>query len=384
MIKTVRRTTALSLACAASCAMAQVPPDRWPPSPPGSTNVQVYGMVDSGVEYLSNTNAAGDSVVRVPTLSGTFPSNIGFRGGEDLGGGLKALFNLELGYSVDTGVLQNGGRTFGRSAWVGLQGRYGTLMLGRMINMTYIANLRSNVLGPSIHSYPNLDNYLPNARSDNTIGYIGKFDKLTVGATFSTGRDATAVVAGPASTACPGELGADKKACRQVTAMLAYDTPKYGMAMSWDVLNGGPNAGFGLTRSDYDDRRAGINGYFMVDKLKTVPGDNAPVDSWDLIFNANKISKPKQCGVPLRDPPSATLPLAPPPLSPDPSPQQPDDDASTDLRRCGAQGAGQGPRGSLCGRPGLCLGLAQRPQRDSVASRGTHSHLAAENGSSGG
>lgn len=268
MIKTVRHTAALLLACAASCAMAQVPPDRWPPSPPNSGNVQLYGLVDTGVEYLSNTNAAGDSVVRVPTLAGTFPSNIGFRGSEDLGGGLKALFNLELGYSVDTGVLQNGGRTFGRSAWVGLQGRHGTLMLGRMINMTYIANLRSNVLGPSIHSYPNLDTYLPNARSDNTIGYIGKFDRLTVGATFSTGRDATTVVAGPASTACPGELGADRKACRQVTAMLAYDTPKYGMALSWDVLNGGPNAGFGLTRSDYDDRRAGINGYFMVDKLK--------------------------------------------------------------------------------------------------------------------
>jgi predicted porin len=248
--------------------MAQVPPDRWPAAATGAGNVQVYGLVDSGVEYLTNTNAAGDSVVRVPTLSGSLPSNIGFRGAEDLGGGLKALFSLEMGYAVDTGTLQNGGRLFGRSAWVGLQGRYGTLMLGRMINMTYIANLRSNVLGPSIHSYPNLDTYLPNARSDNTIGYIGKFSNLTVGATYSTGRDATSVVAGPASTACPGELGADSKACRQVTAMMAWDTPKYGMAMSWDVLNGGPNAGFGLTRSDYDDRRAGINGYVMVDKIK--------------------------------------------------------------------------------------------------------------------
>lgn len=268
MIKALRCAAAVSLACTTHAAMAQVPPDRWPASPPNTSNVQIYGLVDSGVEYLTNVNAAGDSLVRVPTLAGSFPSNIGFRGTEELGGGLKALFNLEMGYSVDTGVSQNGGRLFGRSAWVGLQGRYGTLMLGRMINMTYIANLRSNVLGPSIHSYPNLDTYLPNARSDNTIGYIGKFSNVTVGATFSTGRDATSVVAGPASTACPGELGADKQACRQVTAMLAYDTPKYGMAVSWDVLNGGPNAGFGLTRSDYDDRRAGINGYFMVDKLK--------------------------------------------------------------------------------------------------------------------
>jgi predicted porin len=268
MKKLLIRTAAISLACIANAAMAQVPPDRWPAAPAPASNVIVYGLADSGIEYLTNTNAARQSLVRMPTLAGSFPSNIGFRGSEDLGGGLKALYNLELGYSVDTGQLQNGGRIFGRSAWVGLQGDFGTLMLGRMINMTYIANLRSNVLGPSIHSYPNLDTYLPNARSDNTIGYLGKFSNVTVGATFTTGRDATTVVAGPASTNCAGELAADKKACRQVTAMLAYDTPKYGMAASYDVLNGGPGAGFGLTRSDFDDRRIGVNGYVMVDKLK--------------------------------------------------------------------------------------------------------------------
>ncbi|MES2756733.1 MAG: porin [Pseudomonadota bacterium] len=268
MKKIVGRTAAISLACFATSAMAQMPPDRWPAATTGASNVTIYGLADSGVEYLTNVNAAGASLTRMPTLAGSFPSNIGFRGSEDLGNGLKALYNLEMGYSVDGGVLQNGGRLFGRSAWVGLQGNFGTLMLGRMINMTYIANLRSNVMGPSIHSYPNLDGYLPNARSDNTIGYLGKFSNVTVGATFSTGRDATSVVAGPGSTACGGELATDSKACRQVTAMLAYDTPKYGMAASYDVLNGGPNAGFGLNRSDYDDRRVGINGYVVVDKLR--------------------------------------------------------------------------------------------------------------------
>jgi predicted porin len=267
-MKTIlRRTAAISLACFANSAMAQMPPDRWPAAPAAS-NVTIYGLADSGIEYLTNTNAAGKSLVRMPTLAGSFPSNIGFRGSEDLGNGLRAVYNLEMGYSVDGGQSQNGGRLFGRSAWVGLQGNFGTLMLGRMINMTYIANLRSNVLGPSIHSYPNLDGYLPNARSDNTVGYLGKFANVTVGATYSTGRDATTVVAGPGSTACGGELAADKQACRQVTAMLGYDTPKYGMAVSYDVLNGGPNAGFGLNRSDYDDRRIGVNGYVMVDKLR--------------------------------------------------------------------------------------------------------------------
>jgi predicted porin len=272
MNKLLGRTAAISLACIANSAMAQLPPDRWPAAPAGASNVTIYGLADSGIEHLTNVNAAGQSLTRMPTLAGSFPSAIGFRGTEDLGGGLKAIYNLEMGYSVDGGQLQNGGRLFGRSAWVGLQGNFGTLMLGRMINMTYIANLRSNVLGPSIHSYPNLDGYLPNARSDNTIGYLGKFANVTLGATFSTGRDATTVVAGPASTNCGGELAADKQACRQVTAMLAYDTPQYGMAASYDVLNGGPNAGFGLTRSDYDDRRVGVNGYFMVDKLKIAGG----------------------------------------------------------------------------------------------------------------
>jgi predicted porin len=243
MNKLLGRTAAISLACIANSAMAQLPPDRWPAAPAGASNVTIYGLADSGIEHLTNVNAAGQSLTRMPTLAGSFPSAIGFRGTEDLGGGLKAIYNLEMGYSVDGGQLQNGGRLFGRSAWVGLQGNFGTLMLGRMINMTYIANLRSNVLGPSIHSYPNLDGYLPNARSDNTIGYLGKFANVTLGATF-----------------------------RQVTAMLAYDTPQYGMAASYDVLNGGPNAGFGLTRSDYDDRRVGVNGYFMVDKLKIAGG----------------------------------------------------------------------------------------------------------------
>jgi predicted porin len=287
MMKFTRLGAALPLLGLAQFANAQVPPDRWP-ALPATPTVAVYGMVDSGVEYLTNTNSAGASLTRVPTLAASFPSNIGFRGAEDLGHGLKALVNLEMGFAVDTGAVQNGGRLFGRAAWVGLQGDFGTLMFGRMINMTYIAGLRSNVLGPSIHSYPNLDSYLPNARSDNTIGYLGKFSGLTVGATYSTGRDATTVVAGPASTNCAGENANDSKACRQVTAMLAYDAKQFGVAASYDVLNGAPGAGFGMVRSDYDDRRVGLNGYVQFAGFKVAGGVirrdvHAAIDSESLL-----------------------------------------------------------------------------------------------------
>lgn len=273
MKKIMCGTAAAVVTCLSGTASAQVPPDRWSPATLSSTSVQLYGTVDTGVEYLSNANAAGGSLLRMPTLSGTLPSNIGFRGAEDLGGGLRALFNLESGFAVDSGTLQQGARQFGRAAWVGLQGTYGTLMFGRMTNMTYIAGLRSNVLGPSIHTATNLDSYLPNARSDNAIGYLGKFGEFTVGATYSLGRDASGVSAGPSATNCPGELANNSRACRQYTAMLSYDTKRFGVAASFDRLYGGTAAtGGGLTNPDFKDERSGANGYFFIDSLKVGGG----------------------------------------------------------------------------------------------------------------
>lgn len=228
----------------------------------------IYGIVDTGVEYVTNTNAAGKSVVKMPSLTGSFPSRIGFKGTEDLGGDLKAFFVLETGFAPDTGVQGQGGRLFGRQANVGLKNSYGALTLGRQVNMTYLSGLKADVMGPNIHSIGSLDGYLPNARSDNAIGYLGKFSDFTVGATYSFGRDATTVAAGPAATVCPGEVAGNAKACRQVTALLAYDTKSFGIASAYDILYGGPGASGGLTSSDFNDQRISLNGYALFDKTK--------------------------------------------------------------------------------------------------------------------
>src|SRR5450830_1113253 len=60
------------------------------------SNVTVYGIVDASVRYSTNENAAGGSKLQEAggPLSG---SRIGFKGTEDLGGGLSALFSLESG-----------------------------------------------------------------------------------------------------------------------------------------------------------------------------------------------------------------------------------------------------------------------------------------------
>ena len=240
-------------------------------APMAQSSVTVYGIVDSGLVYTTNINAAGDSITKMPSLTSSFPSRLGFRGVEDLGGGLQAVFVLENGFGVDTGAQGQGGRLFGRQANVGLKGAFGTITLGRPVNMTYIAPIKADVLGPNLFAIGSIDGYLPNARSDNAIGYLGVFSGVTVGATYSTGRDASAA-GGPAATNCAGEVAGNAKACRQVTGMLAYDTKAFGVSASYDVLYGNAGAAGGLTSSDNTDKRATLNGYAMVGPTKIGAG----------------------------------------------------------------------------------------------------------------
>jgi len=116
-------------------------------------NVTIYGIMGLAVEHLTNVNANGDSLKRMPNLTGTLPSRIGFRGSEDLGGGWRALFNLEHGIAADSGGLNNGGRMWGRAAYVGVAGPFGRFTLGRQTTMTVLA-VSSHVMGPALTRSP--------------------------------------------------------------------------------------------------------------------------------------------------------------------------------------------------------------------------------------
>ena len=257
------------------------------------SSVTLYGVLDTSVAYTGNVNAAGDSQVKIPTLTGSLPSRLGIKGVEDLGGGLQAVFALESGFGVDTGALGQGGRLFGRQSWVGLKGRFGSVMLGRQMNMSFWATQKSDIMGPALFSISSLDLYLPNARSDNAIGYMGTFSDVTVGATYSLGRDASGA-GGPAATGCAGEVAGNAKACRQVTALLGYDTGRYGATASYDILYGNAGAANGLSSSRNFDRRVIVSGYAMIEQLKigggvierTIRAASGPVDTQLLYFGA--------------------------------------------------------------------------------------------------
>ena len=97
------------------------------------TNVTVYGVVDQYLDF----NQAGSQRAALLQSGGLDGSRIGFRGQEALGNGLKAVFQLESGFNADDGTSGQGGILFGRQSYVGLDGNFGILSLGRQYSMFY-------------------------------------------------------------------------------------------------------------------------------------------------------------------------------------------------------------------------------------------------------
>lgn len=235
------------------------------------SSVTIYGTLDAAVEHLSNAPTGG--VTRMPGLTGgSSPSRLGFRGSEDLGGGMRAVFTLEQGISVDSGTLNQGGRAFGRQAFVGLSGAWGTVSLGRQYSMLFWSQLEADILGPAMFGSGSLDSYLPNARVDNAIAYRGSFDGFTVGATYSLGRDSVNAGPSPAGTNCAGESGTDSKACRQWSLLAKYDAAQWGVSAAVDEIRGGAGAFAGLTTSAMTDRRSTVAGWTKWGDLKLGAG----------------------------------------------------------------------------------------------------------------
>lgn len=235
-------------------------------------SVTIYGLIDTGIEYVNHVGAEKRSLVRMPNFSGSLPSRWGLRGSEDLGGGTKANFVLESGFAPDTGVSNQGGRLFSRQAWAGLSNRWGQLSFGRQYTMFYWATLASDILGPNVYGSSSIDVYFPNARADNAMAYWGKFGAFTIGAIYSVGRDAVNAGPSPQGTNCAGEDAADNRACREWSAMLQYEASAWAISAAYDSQRGGPGAFGGLTSSSLKDDRLAVGGYVKTGDTKIGAG----------------------------------------------------------------------------------------------------------------
>lgn len=152
------------------------------------TSITIYGSFDGGVRHLTNATAAGSKLSM--GSNGTYNSNrIGFKGVEDLGGGLNAHFQLETGFNTGTGELNNtANRLFDRTALVGLGGAWGSLDLGRQ----YSINFKTiGLYDPFQYKYTGI---IPLAaqggltRLNNDIQYSGKFGGVGVMAEYALGE----------------------------------------------------------------------------------------------------------------------------------------------------------------------------------------------------
>lgn len=238
----------------------------------------IYGLIDVGVESIQNVandqftlapGAGTSNLTRVPTNTNTAPSRLGVRGSMDIGDGMSMVYTAEAGIDAGNGQLNQGARFLGRQVYAGLKGSAGTLSIGRQYTMTFWSGLNADIHGGGIYGTGSLDSYLPNARADNSVVWMGKFGDWSLGANYSFGRDtATATPTNPAATNCPGE-STDSSACRQFSILAKYDTPTWGAAFSTDTMKGGSAGTFGgLTNSGLSDTRNVLNGWVKLGTTK--------------------------------------------------------------------------------------------------------------------
>jgi predicted porin len=100
----------------------------------------VYGTLEAGLANTSKSNNTTSGTMFTGAGSWVAGNNIGFKGSEEIEGGLKATYQLEAGINLNTGATDNGGSSgvFSRTAAIGLAGDFGSVTLGQQLS-PYIA-----------------------------------------------------------------------------------------------------------------------------------------------------------------------------------------------------------------------------------------------------
>lgn len=199
------------------------------------SSVTIYGIIDVGVGYSQHSVSADPNfpINMNPVATkfgnhsdtgmfngGESPSRIGFKGSEDLGGGLNAIFNLETGFNSPNGAISNGvaslasnkssapttvsgdsslaGQLFNRQANVGLSSsQFGTVTLGRNYSFGYDTLVAYDPMEGSQTFSPlgysgsyGGGGFTEDYRIDNSIKYKIKFNGFNVGALYKFGGQA--------------------------------------------------------------------------------------------------------------------------------------------------------------------------------------------------
>lgn len=160
------RSVALAalLALSANAAMAQ-------------SSVTMFGLIDLSFGATKAPGGVSTKNVNSGNMSTSF---IGFKGSEDLGGGLSAVFAIESFMRNDTGEAGrfNGDTFWARSAYVGLKSGAGTLTLGRNTTSLFVNTLIFNAFGDSFGFSPAIRQTFTSGGAVQVSGDTGWSDSI--------------------------------------------------------------------------------------------------------------------------------------------------------------------------------------------------------------
>jgi predicted porin len=238
---TLLAAVAVTLASLAGTAVAQ-------------DTVTIYGVADAAMVYSSNQGGKSNTYMRSGNLAS---SRLGFKGLEDLGNGIQAVWVLEAGFNIDDGSSSTPGSLFNRQAYVGLSDRNaGTLTVGRQYTPYYLfvgpvgqVNFVTGATGAHPGDIDGLD---VTVRSSNAVTYMTPVWR---------GLQAGMAIA-------LGEQAAGKRNGDTYSAAVKYDIGRWNLALGYQALKNGPNgANWDSTASSSFSKSPINNGYLSADAV---------------------------------------------------------------------------------------------------------------------
>ena len=238
------------------------------------SSVTLYGTMDVGVVARGD----GDGLIAGPGKKyevangmGAGGSRFGFKGAEDLGGGLAAFYEIEWGFGSDTG---NGdkdlvsGSLQARHAYVGLAGGWGTALVGRVNGARATVTKDFDPFqGAGVANYGT--NSLGISRANNALAYITPtWNGLSLLAAYTNGA---------IGDEAPGNVGDTRIYALIPSFTMGALTVKYDHEEVWNAKTGNPRLKVNVLAASYDFGVAKLFG--IVDKVKSATVAAGPLDN---------------------------------------------------------------------------------------------------------
>jgi predicted porin len=212
------------------------------------SSVTVYGRLNTSLEEQKNVKVSGSQSVMENNAS-----RLGFKGVEDLGGGLKAEFLLEHRFNSDNGATTNPGAFWAGDSYVGLSGGFGSIKMGRLTSAAYYATA----------DYISYHNHDTGTSEDKLYTYLGQNSNTIAYTTPSFG-----------GLTAEGSISAGEgkgRGLKVAGLALNYSLGALGLGFGYEKTDGDKDTQYAI-RANYDIGALTLGGYYQKSEDKGAGG----------------------------------------------------------------------------------------------------------------